>query len=113
MIGIIGLWGFIGHIFYAEKTAKLIGWKSNGFQWEVGMTDLSLGVMGILSSFDSYFGNFQLATIIFSTIFLWGAAVNHLYECIYYKNYSPLNSDIVLIYDIITPIILIHSYLNY
>ena len=109
LIGVIGFWSFIGHIFYSRQTAKLIGWKSNGFQWEVGMTDLAIGILGTLSYFDIYSSGFRLATIILSTIFLWGAAINHILEYIYKHNKSPLNSNIVLFYDILIPFILLFN----
>ena len=53
MVGILGFWGFIGHIFYSKRTAKSIGWSSNGFQFEVGMCNLAIGICGIISSLDT------------------------------------------------------------
>ena len=107
MVGGLGLWAAISHTVFAQRAAKAIGWKSGGFQWEVGMTNLSLGVLGIMASLDKYKGNFRKATIIFVSIQSFGAAVNHIREIIQYKNFSPNNVGIMLIIDIVVPLILI------
>ncbi|MHB9111813.1 MAG: DUF6790 family protein [Thermoleophilia bacterium] len=37
-----GVWSFMGHAFFAEETAGLIGWPAgNPFQFEIAVTNLS------------------------------------------------------------------------
>ena len=111
MVGVLMIWAAVGHVFFAKEVSASIGWQSNGFQWEVAMADLALGILGIMASTDTYINNdFTLATLIFATIFMWGAAGNHLKEIIINKNYNPGNAGPVLYIDAIVPIILLASY---
>src|ERR1700683_1019319 len=38
------------HTKYAEKTAALIGWQTNGFQYELGFVSFGLGGAGVYAS---------------------------------------------------------------
>jgi hypothetical protein len=109
MIGVLGFWGFLGHIFYSEKVSKSIGWNTNGFQYEIGFCNLALGVLGLISSLNTTSYNFKLATLIYLTIFLEGAALVHLYDYFINNNSSINNSGNIILYDIFTPIILIYT----
>ena len=39
-VGFLGIMAFWGHVFASEKVAKYIGWKSNGFQKELGFNKI-------------------------------------------------------------------------
>jgi hypothetical protein len=49
-VGVIGLpLGFIPHVFFADETARAIGWpRGSPFQFEVGVHDGAWGVLGFL-----------------------------------------------------------------
>lgn len=49
MGGIQGFWLGIAYLFFPAYSAKQIGWISNGFQTEMGATNLALGVTGVMS----------------------------------------------------------------
>lgn len=89
------------HTVFAKSTAKNIGWTTNGFQYELGFVSFGIGLAGIFA------GNMGTdAWIILSTVvslFLLGAAANHIKEMIKDKNYAPGNS-LVLLYDIGLPV---------
>lgn len=103
-VGFFGIFNFIGHVILREKVAKSIGWVSNGFQIELGMVSLGIGICGILCYWIR--DNFWIATIIPFTVFLFGAAVLHIKEMIKEKNFNKGNVLIVLP-DFIMPLTII------
>ncbi len=46
-IGFFGVFGFLGHFIFSERVARSIGWTSNGFQKELGLITLGIGVSGV------------------------------------------------------------------
>lgn len=112
VVGLGGVWAFIGHAFFADETAEMIGWPAgNPFQFEVAVTNLSYGVLGLLCL--HYHGKFWWATVIGYTVFMWGAAYGHIYEIAVNNNHEPGNAGFVLYADIITPIILFALLITY
>lgn len=83
------------HSVFAKKMAKSIGWKTNGFQYEIAAVSLGLGIGALLSSYSGLGAEFISIPII---TFLFFAGVNHLIEIIKKKNYAP-NNTLILIWD--------------
>lgn len=48
-VGGLGIVAFVGHALMSEKIAKYIGWESNGFQKELGFSELGMGIIAIMS----------------------------------------------------------------
>src|SRR2546423_1550594 len=77
LVGVPGIVGATGHIFNADDVAESIGWpKGSPFQYEVGVANLALGVLGIMCSWVD--GDFWTATVVAQSVFLWGAAIGHI-----------------------------------
>ena len=111
-LGIGSIWAFIGHAFLSAQVAANIGWAPGSpFQLEVAFANLSIGVLGILCYWIR--DNFWTATVISSSIFLFGAAYGHIINILQYANYAPGNAGAVLYMDIIGPIILIALLIAY
>ncbi len=105
MVGVVGIWSFIGHTVFAAQVAQSIGWPpGNPFQTEVALTNLAFGVLGLLSV--KIAGSFRLATIIGYSIFLVGAGIGHIYQYIVFSDTAPGNTGIPLYLDFIVPLIL-------
>lgn len=105
-VGLAGLWGFIGHVFYPDQTAHYIGWPPGSpFQFEVGMANLALGILGILCVWER--GDFWLATSLSYFIFFFGAGLVHIWQVITKHNLFPGNSGAILYIDLILPIVLL------
>jgi hypothetical protein len=104
-IGLTGLLSSYMHIFKGERIAKSIGWASGSlFQVELGYCCLGMGLLGVMCYwFKDYF---WLATIVFTTIFLVGAALVHIKEMIKNKNFKAGNA-ITTIPDFLIPMTLI------
>jgi hypothetical protein len=90
-VGVIGLiLGFIPHVFFADQTARFIGWPPGSpFQFEVGVHDGAWGVLGFLSIWMR--GSFWIATALGWALFMLGATYGHIYHTVVEGNYAPGN----------------------
>jgi hypothetical protein len=105
--GIGGLYAFMGHIFASDAVAQAIGWPTGSpFQLEVGVANLSFGILGILCIF--FRGLFPFATAIGYSTFLLGAACVHMHDIHVRGNLSELNSGAFLyVQDFFVPLFLL------
>ncbi len=100
------------HIFFGDKIASFIGWeKGSPFQYEVGLADLAMGVLGIMCGY--YTEQFWLAAIIMSSIFLWGCVVGHLRDMVKNKNFNPGSAGFIFWWGLLMPIAMITLYIMY
>ena len=106
-VGIGGLLGFYGHVFMADEVARSIGWATgSGFQFEIGIANLAIGILGLLCIWLR--GNFWLAAAINSLVFGLGAAFGHLRDIAIHQNLAVNNAGPILwISDIFSPLLLI------
>ncbi|MCA1717845.1 MAG: hypothetical protein LC781_13860 [Actinobacteria bacterium] len=104
--GLGGPYAFSGHTFAADEVAASIGWPAgNPFQTEVGVANLAIGTLGILSY--RIRGNFWTAAVIATSVWLLGAAAIHVREMAAEGSYNPGNAGVVFYMDIIGPALLI------
>lgn len=89
------------HTVLAKKTSAMIGWQTNGFQYEIGFVSLGIGIAGLVASFLGRDAWLVLSIVV--SVFLLGAAANHIKEMIGEKNFKPGNS-MILVYDIGLPV---------
>ena len=101
-IGIMFLYNFVMHVFFAEMTAHFIGWANSPFQYEVGYASLGFSVVAFFAYRSSF--HFRLAAILGPAFFLWGAAIGHIYQIIIAHNFAPGNAGVILWTDIFLPI---------
>jgi hypothetical protein len=102
--GIQGLWAAVGHLLFPERVAKAIGWKTSGFQTEIGATNLAIGITSLLSFLHPEWLT-PIALII--AIFYAGCVYVHIKERLFKENDSPLNSGPILYNTIFVMIILV------
>lgn len=90
-VGVIGLpLGFVPHVFFADETARLIGWvPGSPFQFEVGLHDGAWGVLGFLCLWIG--GSFWTAAGLGWALFMLGATYGHVYQMLTEGNYAPYN----------------------
>lgn len=89
-VGVIGfVFGFIPHVFYPEEAARMIGWQTSPFQFEVGVHDGAWGVLGFLCIWIG--GLFWLATGLGWALFMAGATYGHIQQVIEKSDYAPYN----------------------
>jgi hypothetical protein len=104
-VGLSGLWGFVMHAFFPNIASNYIGWAPSPFEYEVAIANLAMGIAGIFGAFADK--SYRIATTIFTTIFLIGAAVGHVMQMLKTGNFAPGNAGIIFYNDIILPILLI------
>lgn len=102
-VGFFGLFNFIGHVILSEQVALSIGWESNGFQKELGLVSLGIGICGILCYW--FRDGLWIATTIPFSVFLLGAAIFHIKEMIFESNFNSGNV-VIIIPDVIMPVTL-------
>ena len=51
-LGLLGLWGFVGHVFFPAQSAASIGWADSPFQFEVGVANLGLGLASLYAVYE-------------------------------------------------------------
>ncbi len=105
-LGLGYLWAGIGHLLIPDSIAGSIGWPAGSpFQREVGMWDLSLGIVGMLCILFRDEG-FWLAAIIGTGLFSIFAGLGHFYELIFHGDIAVNNAGPVMYMDLFYPIFL-------
>jgi len=105
-VGVGGLvFGFIPHVFFADKAAQLIGWPPGSpFQFEVGIHDGAWGLLGFLSIWIG--GSFWI-------VFMLGATYGHIHQTMQEGNYAPYNFLTIFSDGFIAVWLLVLLYLYY
>ena len=104
-VGLMGLLTAYGHVFRSAQTSASIGWAPSPFEYEVGMADLTVGVLGVLCLWLR--GNFWLATAIANAVWLLGDAVGHLRQIVLSNNHAANNSGVFLIVEFTMPVLIL------
>ncbi len=104
-VGLMGLITAYAHVFRPEQTSASIGWSTSPYEYEVGMADLTVGVLGVLCLWIR--GNFWMATAIANAVWLLGDAVGHMRQIALNNNHAANNSGIFLIAEVITPLVIL------
>lgn len=106
--GIMFLISGLMHTVWAKRTAAMIGWTTNGFQYEIGFVSFGLGLAGIVAAASDSAAWWPIA--IAQGVFLILCTVNHLRDMRATRNFAPGNT-LILIYDIGLPISYVALYL--
>lgn len=104
-VGLMGIFTAAGHVFRPMQTSASIGWAPSPYEYEVGMADLTIGVLGVLCL--KFRGNFWLATAIANAVWLLGDAVGHIRELTIHRNHAPNNSGIFLVVELVMPAVIL------
>src|ERR1700679_1231132 len=96
-VGLMGLLTAYAHVFRPVQTSASIGWSTSPYEYEVGMADLTVGVLGICCLWLR--GNFWLATTIVYSSLILGDAVGHLRQIVLNNNHAANNSGVFLVVE--------------
>lgn len=105
-VGLMGLWGALGHIVFPAQSAAAIGWATSPFQTEVGLANLGMGLAGVIAAFWRDWG-FRAAVAVMMAGFLGGAGINHIIEIGKTGNLAAGNAGPILYTDLLTPLLLV------
>ena len=105
-VGLTGTLAFYGHVFMGPEIAAKIGWKGGSpFQYEVGVADLSFGVIALLTPWIR--GTYWIAAALVNAVFLIGCAVGHIRDLVLHGNTAVYNAGPVLwIGDLLVPVLI-------
>jgi hypothetical protein len=104
-VGLMGLLTAYAHVFRPIQTSASIGWSTSPYEYEVGMADLTIGVLGVLCAW--FRGNFWLATAIANFCWLEGDAVGHIRQMTLHNNHAENNSGLFLYLELAMPILIL------
>jgi len=104
-VGVMGVFTAWAHVFQPMRTSASIGWATSPYEYEVGMADLTVGVLGVLCL--RFRGNFWLATAIANAVWLLGDAIGHIREMTLHGNHARNNSGVFLGCEIAVPVIIL------
>jgi hypothetical protein len=104
-VGLMGLMTAYFHVFKPGIASASIGWAPSPFEYEVGMADLTVGVLGVLCVF--FRGEFWLATAIADAVWLLGDAVGHIRQIVINNNHAENNAGIFLVFELIVPVLIL------
>lgn len=105
-VGLMGLWGALGHLVFPAQSAASIGWATSPFQTEVGLANLGMGLAGIIAAFWRDWG-FRAAVAVMMAGFLGGAGINHIIQIGKTGNLAAGNAGPILYTDLLTPLLLV------
>lgn len=103
-IGIGSILSGLTQVISPEMIVQSVGWSNTPFLREVGFANISYGILGLLSI---KYRSFWAPTIIAYTVFMWGAAIGHIYNVQQTGNLTAGNAGAVLYLDILMPILFI------
>jgi hypothetical protein len=104
-VGLMGLLTAYAHVFRPLQTSASIGWSTSPYEYEVGMADLTVGVLGVLCVW--FRGNFWLATAIAEACWLLGDAVGHVRQVVENNNHAENNSGLFLYLEFLMPVVIL------
>jgi hypothetical protein len=104
-VGVMGILTAYAHVFRPVQTSASIGWSTSPYEYEVGMADLTVGVLGILCLWLR--GNFWLATAIANAVWLLGDAVGHSRQIVLSNNHAANNSGVFLVAEFTMPVLIL------
>jgi hypothetical protein len=81
-VGVEGVLGFVRHVIFHKQDAKRLGWETDrpDWMWEVGFANLAFGVMALVAVAGSWGVKAQALVLIGYSVYLFQAAMLHLYR---------------------------------
>ena len=104
-VGLQGVYTFVLHVFFPQVSAANIGWAVSPFQYEVGIADLTVGVLGLIAFWSDF--SFCIAATVAAVVWYGGDAIGHIRQMIVAQNFAPGNAGPWFWTDVLVPIILI------
>jgi hypothetical protein len=104
-VGLMGVLTAYAHVFRPIETSASIGWQTSPYEYEVGIADLTVGILGVLCL--KFGGNFWLATALANAVWLLGDAVGHVRQMTVNNNHAANNSGVFLVTEFIMPLVIL------
>jgi hypothetical protein len=103
-VGVMSLWAGLFHVFAPEMSARSIGWQDSPFHFEIGVSDIAIGIVAIASFWRSL--EFKAAVVGYITLFFIGVAIGHIRQAIMAGNMASNNFGLLLVITVAIVIML-------
>ncbi|SEQ41809.1 hypothetical protein SAMN05428969_3006 [Devosia sp. YR412] len=103
-VGLDGIWAGLFHVFFPALASAQIGWQPSPYEFEVGVADISYGVVAVLAFWRSL--AFKTAIGLFAVLYYSGVSVGHFVQAYANGDTSPDNFGLLLILTIARVIVL-------
>ncbi|WP_338556858.1 DUF6790 family protein [Erwinia sp. E_sp_B04_7] len=111
-IGFTSLWAGLYHTLWPQTAAAFIGWQSSPFQFEMGMSDIALGIVAMVSFWRTL--EFKSAVVMLVAIEFAGLAYGHFHQIARAGDYQAGNAGVLLgltiIQIVLLPLLLILAF---
>ncbi len=107
-VGVECAWAGFFHVAFPHIAARSIGWEVSPFQFEIGIADLAIGLVAILSYWRSL--AFKGAVVGYIVLFYAGVAVGHIRDAIVSGNFAANNFGPLLAMTVVKVILLTWLY---
>ncbi|WP_378741059.1 DUF6790 family protein [Nocardia brasiliensis] len=104
-LGCGSLWMTIAFLTIPDVMATAIGFDRTPFQFEIAFANLGLAVMGFRAA--SATARERITIGLGAGMFLWGAAIGHVYQWFANGDHAPGNTGGVLVCDLLFPAVMI------
>jgi hypothetical protein len=103
-VGVDGIWAGIFHVFFPTIASAQIGWQPSPFEFEIGIADISLGVVAVASFWRSL--SFQSAIASYAIIFYAGVTIGHFVQAFEHGDFAADNFGMLLALTIVRAVAL-------
>jgi hypothetical protein len=103
-VGLSFLWAGLFHVFAPQLAAASIGWEVSPFQFEIGVADIAIGLVGILSFWRGI--GFKSAVVTYIVLFDIGVAIGHVRQAVVHGDYAANNFGLLLGLTVIQAVLL-------
>ncbi|MFG1302425.1 DUF6790 family protein [Xanthobacter sp. V3C-3] len=104
-VGFQGIWAGTTHVFLPQTAAAFIGWQPSPFQYEIGIADLALGIVAVVSFWQSR--DFKAAVVLITCLTYVGLAIGHVRQVLTTGDHAPGNFGMLLILTVLVPVVMI------
>lgn len=103
-VGVASLWAGLFHVFLPKVASASIGWAPSPFEFEIGVADIALGVVAIISFWRSL--AFKSAIAVYTIVFNFGLIVGHLRQAVSSHDYAANNFGLLLAVTVLQLVLL-------
>ncbi|KAA0970610.1 hypothetical protein FPY71_08920 [Aureimonas fodinaquatilis] len=102
-VGVEASWGGFFHVFFPEIASAQIGWQPSPYEFEIGISDLALGITAIISFWRSL--SFKSAVVVMMTLSYAGVLIGHVRQAAA-GDFSPDNFGLLQVITLLHVILL-------
>lgn len=103
-VGVAYVWAGVFHVFFPGIASAQIGWQPSPFESEIGIADIAIGLVAILSFWRGL--DFKAAVVGYITLFGIGVTIVHVRDAVQAQNFASDNFGALLLLTVILVVLL-------